>query len=248
MIVRLIIICPNSFEPRRKPSKVLTDITSRCHIKADFQHIRTAGPVCSRVLFGHQVLCCVTDLALVHNLPLDLLRVLLERLVASRQHFSGEVRALDRADALERAHSNGVEGLEEHVLHDAAGLSREVKIGVNLLEDLEDGRAEERCRSRTGEVLHRVPSVDDFLDGRPCSPRVFRVRRRGRVGRRGRVRHRDARQTCTTKQMKHGEQRESAASGTMGEKGPGKHAPQLKERPTSPTRRQATIRCQEGVR
>ena len=40
-------------------------------------------------------------------------------------------------------------------------------------------------------------------------------------------------------------QRESAASGTMGEQGPGKHAPPPKERPRSPTRRQATIRSQE---
>ena len=40
-------------------------------------------------------------------------------------------------------------------------------------------------------------------------------------------------------------QRESAASGTMDEQGPGKHAPPPKERPRSPTRRQATIRSQE---
>ena len=39
--------------------------------------------------------------------------------------------------------------------------------------------------------------------------------------------------------------RESAASGTMGEQGPGKHAPPPKERPRSPMRRQATIRSQE---
>ena len=39
--------------------------------------------------------------------------------------------------------------------------------------------------------------------------------------------------------------REGAASGTMGEQGPGKHAPPPKERPRSPTRRQATIRSQE---
>ena len=39
--------------------------------------------------------------------------------------------------------------------------------------------------------------------------------------------------------------REGAASGTMGEQGPGKHAPPPKERPRSPMRRQATIRSQE---
>ena len=38
--------------------------------------------------------------------------------------------------------------------------------------------------------------------------------------------------------------REGAASGTMGEQGPGKHAPPPKERPRSPMRRQATIRSQ----
>jgi hypothetical protein len=39
--------------------------------------------------------------------------------------------------------------------------------------------------------------------------------------------------------------REGAASGTMGEQGPGKHAPPPKERPRSPMGRQATIRSQE---
>ena len=39
--------------------------------------------------------------------------------------------------------------------------------------------------------------------------------------------------------------REGAASGTMGEQGPGKLAPPPKERPRSPMRRQATIRSQE---
>ena len=39
--------------------------------------------------------------------------------------------------------------------------------------------------------------------------------------------------------------REGAASGTMGEQGPGKHAPPPKERPRSPMRRQATISSQE---
>ena len=39
--------------------------------------------------------------------------------------------------------------------------------------------------------------------------------------------------------------REGAASGTMGEQGPGKLAPPPKERPRSPTRCQATNRSQE---